>query len=187
MIWPWVTIAIVFFLLAYWMILAFNRLVRRRNLVRQAVGDIDVQLKRRSNLVPNLVECVKGYASHESETLTRIARYRSTIEQSDGLEAAGRSDAELGLTDQLRHLFAIVEDYPDLKADRNFLRLQTQLTEIEDKIEHARRYYNGAVRDLNNLVECFPSNLVAAVFGFHQANFFQVETAIVREAPKVEV
>jgi LemA protein len=172
---------------ASWVILTFNQLVRQRNKVREATGDIDVQLKRRSNLVPNLVECVKGYASHESETLTQIARHRTTIEQSEGITATGRSTAETGLTDQLRHLFALVEDYPNLKADQNFLRLQEELGDIEDKIEHARRYYNGAVRNLNNLIECFPSNIIALYFGFRPASFFQVETAIVRESPKVDM
>ena len=185
--WIVIVLALLFLFFVIGIILLFNKLVRRRNLVREAVGDIDVQLKRRSNLVPNLVECVKGYAKHESETLARITQYRTTIEQSTGIEVSERSNAETGLTDQLRYLFAIVEDYPDLKADQNFLRLQAQLGEIEDKIEHARRYYNGAVRDLNNLVECFPSNLVASCFRFQMASFFQVETAVIREAPKVQI
>ncbi len=169
--------------LGLWTAVAFNRLVRERNLMREGWSGIDVQLKRRRNLVPNLVETVKGYGGHERQTLTEVTALRA---EAPG-DVRGTQDQENALTDQLKHLFAVAEAYPELKADRNYRRLQDLLAEIEDQIQMARRYYNGAVRNYNIRVEAFPSNAVARLFGFRQADFFQVETATDRAAPKVEI
>jgi LemA protein len=171
--------------LGVWVAAAFNRLVRGRNLVREGFSGIDVQLKRRQDLVPNLVETVRGYADFERTVLEEVTAARSRSEQA---EDAGRmQNEENRLTDGLKRLFALAEAYPELRADRNFAQLQEQLTEIEDQIQYARRYYNGAVRDFNTRVEAFPSNLVARAFGFRLKPFFQIATATAREAPKVEV
>ena len=169
--------------LGLWTAVAFNRLVRERNLMREGWSGIDVQLKRRRNLVPNLVETVKGYGGHERQTLTEVTALRA---EAPG-DVRGTQDQENALTDQLKHLFAVAEAYPELKADRNYRQLQDLLAEIEDQIQMARRYYNGAVRNYNIRVEAFPSNAVARLFGFRQADFFQVETATDRAAPKVEI
>ena len=168
-----------------WTALAFNRLVRERNLVAEGWSGIDVQLKRRHNLIPALVEVVKGYSRHERKLLTDIAELRSRSLSAERLK--DREESENALTDQLKGLFALAEAYPQLKADRQFLRLAEQLSAIEDQLQMARRYYNGAVRNYNIRVESFPSNLVARLFGFKRAEFFQIETATERAAPKVEV
>jgi len=168
-----------------WTVVAFNRLVRDRNLVREGWSGIDVQLKRRSNLVPSLVETVRGYARHEQSTLERVTRLRSRSEEAETL--AQRGEAENALSDQVRHLFALVEDYPDLRADRGFRELQKQLTAIEDQIQLARRYYNGAVRNYNIRVESFPSNLIAGLARFRAEEFFEIESAVDRTAPTVEI
>ncbi|OPX24378.1 MAG: hypothetical protein B1H04_02215 [Planctomycetales bacterium 4484_123] len=182
------TVAVVVVVVAafvVWTALAFNRLVRERNLVAEGWSGIDVQLKRRSNLIPALVEVVKGYSRHERKLLTDIAELRNRSRSVKQLKE--REESENALTDQLKGLFALAEAYPQLKADRQFLRLAEQLSEIEDQLQMARRYYNGAVRNYNIRVESFPSNLVARLFGFGRAEFFQVETATERAAPKVEV
>ena len=171
--------------LLVWLVVSFNRLVRERNLVAEGWSGIDVQLKRRHNLIPALVEVVKGYSRHERKLLTDIAELRSRSLSAERLK--DREESENALTDQLKGLFALAEAYPQLKADRQFLRLAEQLSAIEDQLQMARRYYNGAVRNYNIRVESFPSNLVAGLFGFKRAEFFQVETATERAAPKVEV
>ena len=171
--------------LLVWLVVAFNRLVRERNLVAEGWSGIDVQLKRRHNLIPALVEVVKGYSRHERKLLTDIAELRSRSLSAERLK--DREESENALTDQLKGLFALAEAYPQLKADRQFLRLAEQLSAIEDQLQMARRYYNGAVRNYNIRVESFPSNLVAGLFGFKRAEFFQIETATERAAPKVEV
>jgi LemA protein len=168
-----------------WAVLAYNGLVRRRVLVQEGWSGIDVQLKRRRNLVPSLVEAVKGYAQHEQRVLEHVAELRTAAEAPQDLRSAAHS--ENALTDQLKGLFALAEAYPDLKADRNFRQLMTQLADIEDQIQYSRRYYNGAVRDYNIRVQSFPSNLVAHRFHFDPAEFFQIETATDRAAPKVEM
>jgi len=171
--------------LLVWLVVSFNRLVRERNLVAEGWSGIDVQLKRRHNLIPALVEVVKGYSRHERKLLTDIAELRSRSLSAERLK--DREESENALTDQLKGLFALAEAYPQLKADRQFLRLAEQLSAIEDQLQMARRYYNGAVRNYNIRVESFPSNLVAGLFGFKRAEFFQIETATERAAPKVEV
>jgi LemA protein len=170
-------------LLTGWGIVVFNRLVRHRNLVAEAWSGIDVQLKRRRNLVPNLVECVKHYMQHERTVLERVTALRAEGERTGSLRET--ADHENALTDQLKGLFALAEAYPDLKADRSFLTLQQQLVEIEDHIQMARRYFNGAVRDYNIRAESFPDLLVARALKFAPRDFFQIETATDRVAPRV--
>ena len=171
--------------LVVWTAVAFNRLVRARNLMREGWSGIDVQLRRRRNLVPNLVETVKAYGRHEKQLLAEIAERRGEAPRRERLSET--QDRENVLTDQLKRLFALAEAYPDLKADTNYLELQNLLTEIEDHLQMARRYYNGAVRNYNIRAESFPGNLVAKLFRFRQGEFFQVETATERAAPKVEM
>lgn len=169
--------------LALWLVAIYNRLVRLRNMVEEGWSGIDVQLKRRANLIPNLIEAVKGYMGHERETLEQVTRMRTEAERAEG--AGARAAAETRLGAALGGLFAVAEGYPDLKASANFIELQQSLGEIEDQIQLARRYYNGAARNMNIAVESFPSNLVAGRFGFRQAEFFEIEDAAERAVPKV--
>lgn len=171
--------------LCVWLVVAYNRLVRHANLAKEAWSGIDVQLRRRHDLVPNLVEVVKSYASYESDVLSEVTRLRSEAQRDANL--GPRQDHENALTGRLKSLLALVEAYPELKANRNFLELQEQLIEVEDHLQMARRYYNGAVRDYNTSVESIPSNLVAALFGFAPREFFQVESATVRSTPEVQL
>lgn len=161
----------------------YNGLIRNRNLVAEAWAGIDVQLQKRHELVPNLVATVKGYTGHETGVFERLAQIRST--PFGDLGKLG--EQESGLSHSLARLFALAEDYPELKASEGFQQLHRSLVEIEDQLQYARRYYNGAVRDNNNLVERFPSNLVAAAFGFRQAGFFEIELASQRNAPHVSI
>ncbi len=162
----------------------YNGLVHSRNLAREGWSGIDVQLKRRANLVPNLVETVKGYAAHERSTLEAVTRART--ESLDAATTTGQAEAENHLTQALGRLFALAEAYPELKADAGFRQLQGQLHEIEGDLEKARRYYNGTVRRLNTQVEQFPSNLVAGQFGFAQAEYFEIEDPSERAVPQVD-
>ncbi len=166
-----------------WAVWTFNRLVRKRNQVNEAWAGIDVQLQRRYELVPNLVATVKGYMKHESGVLERVTRLRAT----PGMETGERASQESGLSRSIGRLFAVAEDYPDLKASEGFMQLHASLVEIEEQLQYARRYYNGSVRDNNNLVEGFPSMLVARLFGFHQAVFFEIELASQRQAPEIDL
>ena len=177
-----VAAAALFFL---WVVFAFNRLVRVRQLVREGWSGIDVQLKRRHNLIPSLVETVKGYATHEQETLEEVTRLRADADPNNADRRQLR-DRENAVTDGLKRLFAVAEAYPDLRAHRSFLTLQKQLIEIEDQIQYARRYYNGAVREMNTRVESFPANLVARLFGFRKEEFFEIQTATERRVPEVK-
>ena len=161
----------------------YNRLVRNRNLVSEAWAGIDVQLQKRSELVPNLVKIVKGYAAHESGVLEDVTRLRSSTENRIG----ARAQHETAFSQSLGRLFALAEDYPDLKASEGFQQLHSSLVEIEDHLQYARRYYNGAVRDNNNLVEAFPSNIIANTFKFRLAEFFEIELASQRSAPNVDL
>ncbi len=165
-------------------ILLYNRLVTSRNMVEEGWSGIDVQLKRRADLIPNLVETVKGYASHEKGVLEEVTRARAAATSARGVGETGQ--AENMLTGALRQLFAVAEAYPELKADDNFRELQTQLAEIEDDIQKARRYYNGAVRRLNTQCEVFPSNIVASQFRFERAEYFEIEDPHSRELPRVD-
>ena len=183
--WAWVALLAVVVALGLWVIFTFNRLIRRRNLLQEGWSGIDVQLARRANLIPSLAETVKGYASHEKAALEEVTALRAQQRGRGHLKE--RQDHENALTDQLRGLFALAERYPDLKANQNFLDLQGRLAEIEDQIQMARRYYNGAVRDYNIGVQSFPGNIVAGIFKFRSEEYFEIETATQRQAPRVEV
>lgn len=182
--WPWIIAGLVVVAGGYTLWI-FNRLVSLRNQLREAWSGVDVQLKRRHDLIPNLVECVKGYRTHEQNVLEAVARERGAAQMAQGVP--GTSAAENSLTQNLRSLFAIAEAYPDLKADKNFRQLSATLVEVENDIQFARRYYNGSVRDLNNLVQTFPSLLVARGFKFAPADFFEIETATERKVPEVKL
>jgi LemA protein len=167
-----------------WAVAVYNGLVRKRNMVEEAWSGIDVQLKRRTDLIPNVVSTVKGYAAHEKGTLEDVVRLRGQAQNAQGVAETAQAQGMLGAA--LGKLFALAENYPELKANTNFMQLQASLGEIEDQVQLARRYYNGAVRDLNIAVESFPSNLVASRFGFVKAEFFELESATERLVPKVE-
>jgi LemA protein len=165
--------------------IAYNGLVRLRTLAENAWSDIDVQLKRRHELVPNLVATVKGYAAHEQSTFAGVVDARNRAAAAAGPAAAGRAEAELA--GALRQLFALAEAYPQLRAADNFLSLQTALAEIEDHVQNARRYYNAVVRDLNTRTQQVPTNVVARLFGFRQREFFELEDDAQRSAPRVDL
>ncbi len=175
------TASIILVAVLVWAIWTFNRLVRNRNQVDEAWAGIDVQLQRRHELVPNLVAVVKGYMQHESGVLERVTRLRN---QPD-LPLDERASQESGLSRSIGRLFALAEDYPDLKASDGFQQLHTSLVEIEEHLQFARRYYNGSVRDNNNLVESFPSMIIARLFTFSSATFFEIELVSQRQAPQV--
>jgi LemA protein len=164
----WIILAVVVIVIL-WLILAYNGLVRLRNRTQEAYSDIDVQLKRRYDLIPNLVESVKGYMAHEAGVFEKVTQARSQAMQATGSAKAGAEDA---LSGALKSLFAVAENYPQLKANENFLSLQNELTDTEDKIQAARRFYNGMVRDLNTKIQSFPSNLIAGMFNFKSMEFF---------------
>lgn len=170
--------------LILWLALAYNRLVRARNRLREAWSGIDVQLKRRAELVPNLIEAVKGYSRYERALLEEVARARAAASADAGV--ARRAATEGALSGGLRRILAVAENYPDLKADRQFLELQANLIEVEDQIQFARRYYNGAVRDFNIRVESFPGLIPARAFGFRPAEFFELDSAAERDTPRLK-
>jgi LemA protein len=163
----------------------YNLLVQRRQLANNGWSDIDVQLKRRSDLIPQLVATVKGYAAHERQLFEVIAEKRNAA-LAAGDDPAARGQAESGLSRPVAKLMAVAEDYPELKASGNFLDLQKALAETEDKIEMARRFYNGAVRELNTLVESFPVNFIAGPFGFAARGYFEIESAN-RAVPTIDL
>ena len=165
--------------------LSYNRFVSQRNLVSESWRQIDVELHRRHDLIPNLVETVKGYATHEREVFDAVTRARAAA-ASPGSSPAVQAQQEGVLGQALGRLFAVAEAYPDLKASTNFLELQRELTETEDRIAAGRRFYNANVRALNTRVEAFPSNVVANTFGFTKAEYFEVEVVAVRSAPTVD-
>ena len=162
----------------------YNKLVGLRVRADSSWSDIDVQLKRRHDLIPNLVETAKGYAGHEKSTFENVTKYRSMAMQATG--PAERAEAEGQLTMALKSLFAVAENYPQLRASENFSSLQKSLAEIEDNLQNARRYYNAVVRDLNTSIQVFPSNVVAGLFSFQPRAFFEVGSAAEREAPAVK-
>ncbi len=174
-----------FIVLAILIILAllYNNIVQARNRVQEAWSDIDVQLKRRYDLIPNLIETVKGYASHEKTVFENVTAARSMAQSAAGLVA--KQAAEDKLSGAIRGIFAVAENYPDLKANQNFLQLQGDLTDTEDKIQAARRFYNGNVRDFNTKIQIFPTNLFASSFGFTRQEFFGIENDTERMTPKV--
>ena len=171
-------------LLVIWFIFAYNRFVSGGNRIAEAWSDIEVQLKRRYDLIPNIVEVVKGYAAHERETFDRVTKARTAAMSAQTPEQ--RTQAENALTNTLKTLFAVSENYPDLKANVNFLDLQRELADTENKIQAARRFYNGNVRDYNTMLESFPSNIIANVFGFSKKELFDLQEEAAREPVKVK-
>lgn len=171
--------------IAAYAILIYNRLVKARQTVRESWSGIEVQLKRRSNLIPNLVETVKGYAAHEKDTLAEVTESRAAVQRLSGNNVKDRAAAESLLSQAIGKLFAVAEDYPDLKANENFIQLQGSLETAENEIQMSRRYFNGAVKQLNVLIESFPSNLIANTFGFQLADYFELEDPADAAVPQV--
>lgn len=163
-----------------WLIAIYNALIRVQNQAKEAFSDIDVQLKRRYDLIPNLVESVKGYMTHEANVFEKVTQARSQAMQATGSAKAG---AENQLSGALKSLFAVAENYPQLKANENFLSLQSELTDTEDKIQAARRFYNGMVRDMNTKIQTFPSNIIANAFGFKSMDFFGNDLTDIEKQP----
>lgn len=168
---------------AFWGISVYNALVRLRNMKDEGWSGIDVQLKRRHDLVGNLVNTVKGYMAHEKATFEELAKARSAAQNASGVAQAAQ--AEGLLSQAMGRLFAVMENYPELRANESVMQLQNTLTSLEDEIQLARRYYNGTVRELNTRIEVFPSCLIARQFGFGKADFFELENAVERKAPQV--
>lgn len=181
---PLIVIAAILFVPLLWLIGTYNGLVRLRQHVRESWSGIDTELKRRYDLIPNLVETVKGYAAHERQTLERVIQARQQAAASNGSPAQQAADENI-LVGALRQLFAVAEGYPDLKASSNFMHLQQELVNTEDRIQAARRFYNANVRDMNTRVESFPSNVIAGLFKFERQEFFEIESASMRAAPAV--
>jgi LemA protein len=168
-----------------YVVVQYNTLVALKNYIRESWSDVDTELKRRYDLIPNLVASVKGYATHESEVLERVTELRNRCAANNG-EVADQSRDEAQLVDAMKQMFVVVENYPQLKADQNFLNLQTELVNTENRIQAARRFYNGNVRDYRNACETFPSNLVAGMFGFKsEGDFFSVPPSV-RDVPNVD-
>ena len=178
-----VLIAIVALPLIY-VLVQYNSLVSLRNYIRNSWSNVDTELKRRYDLIPNLVATVKGYAMHEKETLERVVELRNRCAANHGSPGAQATD-ETQLVGALKQLLVVVENYPQLKADQNFLQLQHELTNTEDRIQAARRFYNGNVRDFRNKCEMFPSSIIAGMFGFKPEEYFSVEPSV-REVPNAE-
>ncbi|MBI1974612.1 MAG: LemA family protein [Candidatus Zambryskibacteria bacterium] len=176
-------ILIIIAILVLWFIFSYNSFIRLINRAKEAWADIDVQLKRRYDLIPNLVNTVKGYASHESSAFENVTRARSAAMSAGNVEEKGK--AENMLTGALKSVFALAEAYPDLKANQNFLELQKELSDTENKIQAARRFYNTNVRDLNTKAESFPSNIIAGIFHFSKMEFFQLEESAAKNPVQV--
>lgn len=181
----YIIVGVVVVLIIVVFIATYNKLVRLRNQVKNAWAQIDVQLKRRHDLIPNLIETVKGYMKHERETLEAITKARNLAQQAASSGPGARAKAETELSSALGRLLAVVENYPDLKANQNFLALQEELTSTENKLSFSRQYYNDSVLSYNNRTQMFPSNIVASMTGFKASEFFEVSVAGEREAPKV--
>jgi LemA protein len=173
-------------LVILWIAFMYNSLVRGRNTCTESWSNVDTELKRRYDLIPNLVETVKGYAKHEREVLEQVTQARAAAVASQGSPASQAKDENV-LVGGLRQLLAVAEKYPDLKASKNFLELQHELTNTEDRIQRARRFYNGNVRDYDNRVQSVPSNAIAGMFHFKTEEFFEIENAIERLAPEVKI
>ena len=178
-----VLILVILGAIALWVAFTYNRFITLRNRVREAFSDIDVQLKRRYDLIPNLVNTVKGYAAHEKGVFEKVTEARARAMGATGVH--DKAAAENMLTGALKSLFAVAEAYPDLKASANFVELQRELRDTEDKIQAARRFYNTNVLSLNTSAESFPSNIIARIFSFKKEEFFELEDVEQREAPKV--
>ncbi|MGN1000755.1 MAG: LemA family protein [Bacilli bacterium] len=179
----WWIIVVILVLLVLYVISAYNGLVRERNKVKDQWAQIDVQLKKRVDLIPNLVETVKGYAKHEKTTFEDVVKARNAFASANTV--AEEIEANNQITGALNKLFALSESYPELKANENFLSLQADLKDIEEKVSYARQFYNDTVLTYNNKVEMFPTNIIANIFGFKQSEFFKLDNESEREAPKV--
>ncbi|WP_127144743.1 LemA family protein [Pelagibacterium montanilacus] len=180
----WVLLAVIVAVAGY-AVFAYNMLVRNRQMKEEGWSGIDVQLKRRADLVPNMIETVRGYMGHERDTLQAVTDARAAVAQAGDANPAERGKIEGLLSGALGRLFAVAEDYPDLKANTTFLELQSALQTVEDEIQMSRRYYNGAVRNLNVAVESFPSNIIAGAFKFEKAEYFELENEADRAVPQV--
>lgn len=182
----WIILAVLVILI-FVIISMYNGLIRLKNRVDEAWSDIDVQLKRRYDLIPNLIETVKGYASHERETLEKVVQARNiAMSMKDGSDIEGKLKAENALSETLKSIFALSENYPDLKANQNFLELQRELSDTENKIQASRRFYNGNVRDFNTKLQVFPTNIIAKQLGFSSRKFFEIEDSAQRENIEVK-
>jgi LemA protein len=181
---PTIIILAVVVVIVLFVVLTYNRLIALRNRVKEAFSDIDVQLKRRYDLIPNLVNAVKGYAGHEKGVLEKVTEARTRAMGASGVHE--KAQAENMLTGALKSLFAVSENYPDLKASANFLELQRELRDTEDKIQASRRFYNTNVMSLNTKIETFPSNFIARGFGFKKEEFFELEEEEARNVPEVK-
>ena len=181
----WIILGIVVVVIGYG-IMAYNNLVRQRQLTQEGWSGIDVQLKRRTDLIPNLMEAVKGYMSHERETLEAVTQARAAAQVAQNGTPEQRAQAEGVLSGALGRLFAVAEAYPDLKASQNFLQFQGELSNTENEIQLSRRYYNGTARDLNTAVESFPSNVIANFFKFEKVQYFEMENPADRAVPQVK-
>ena len=180
-----IVVGVIVLLLVVWLFATYNGLVRLRNQAKNAWSQIDVQLKRRHDLIPNLVETVKGYAAHERQTLEAVTQARNIAVGAVGKGVGEQAKAEGGLSGALARLLAVAEQYPNLKANENFLALQEELSSTENKISFSRQFYNDSVLNYNNKTQTAPSNIVAGMFGFKAGEFFQVETPAEKEVPKV--
>lgn len=180
----WLILTAVIVLIVIWVIAAYNGFVRLRNMVEEAFSTMDVYLKKRVDLIPNLVETVKGYASHEKETLERVIKARNIATTAENMD--DRIQGETMLTGALRSLFAVAEAYPDLKANTNFMDLQGQLQRMEDEIANARKYYNAVVKEFNTKIELFPNNVIAGIFRFTRKPLFEVKDETERDAVSVK-
>jgi LemA protein len=170
---------------AFYAVTLYNKLVKTRQMSEEGWSGIDVQLKRRADLIPNLIETVKGYAGHEREVFERVTELRAQVGKVPQGDVAERGKLEGLLSGAIGRLLAVAENYPDLKANENFLELQETLADVENEIQMSRRYYNGAVRNLNVMVESFPSNLVAGQFGFEKRDYFEIDDEADRALPEV--
>jgi LemA protein len=170
--------------IAFWVIGIYNGLVRLRNMVKNAWSQIDVQLKRRHDLIPNLIETVKGYAGHEKTTLQNVVEARTKAVSAQGVEATAQAEGEL--SSALGRLMVVVEQYPDLKANQNFLALQEELSSTENRIAFSRQHYNDSVMTYNTRIQSFPNNIIAGSFGFGAEAFFEIQDEAAREVPKVQ-
>jgi LemA protein len=182
--WVWIVVGVVLVLVGIWAVAQYNGFVKLRNIVEESWRQIDVELHRRYDLIPNLVETVKGYAAHERQTFENVTAARAAA-VTPGSSPAEQAVQENMLTGALRQLLMVAEAYPDLKANQNFLELQNQLTQTEDRIAAGRRFYNANVRTFNTKVETFPPNIVARMFNFSKAEYFEAEDPTVRAAPEV--
>ncbi len=181
----WIILGILV-VLGFVLMTMYNGLIRSKNQVDEAWSDIDVQLKRRYDLIPNLIETVKGYATHEQATFEKVVAARSAAMAVSGDDLAKKTEAENALSSTLKSIFALAENYPDLKANQNFLELQRELTDTEDKIMASRRFYNGNVRDFNTKIQVFPTNLFAKSLGFSNRQFFELADEAAREPVAVK-